>query len=314
MDKPQFAFFEGRIVPIDQAKISIMTHAFNYGTAAFAGVRAYWNADEKQLFIFRPIDHFTRLLQSASLLRMNLPYTPESLTEILGELLRREEYAQDVYVRPLVYKSTLGIGVRLHDLDDDFTMFAQPQGMYLGKAEGVKACVSSWRRVDDNAIPARGKLAGAYVNSALIKTDAQLNGFDEAIVLSQDGHVAEGSAENFFMVRNGVAITPPINANILEGITRRSVITLLTEQLGVTVMERDIDRSELYLADEAFFCGTGVQIAGISEIDHRPIGKQKTGSLTQRLIAMYDDVVRGKVAQYRAWNQPVYVPEPAPGD
>ena|SRR5579859_5998267 len=312
MDYPRFAYFQGQIVPIEQAKISIMTHALNYGTAAFGGVRAYWNDEQEQLFIFRPFDHFTRLLQSAKILMMKTPYTSEQLTEITAELLRREGYHEDVYIRPLVYKSSMGIGVRLHDLNDDFSMFAMPHGDYLGKSEGVRVCISSWRRVDDNAIPARGKLAGSYVNSALINTDAQLNGFDEALVLTDDGHVAEGSAENFFMVRNGTAITPPITANILEGITRRTVITLLTEVLGVPVVEREIDRSELYLADEAFFCGTGVQIAAISEIDRRPVANGKTGVLTRQLRTLFFDVVRGKMPKYSQWLQPVYATEPVP--
>ena len=294
-----------------------MTHALNYGTAAFGGLRGYWNADDEsagQLFIFRPRDHFARLLQSAKLLLMHLDTTPEALTDILLELIRREDYHEDIYIRPLVYKSTTGIGVRLHDLEDDLTIFAQPQGGYLGRQEHIRVCVSSWRRVDDNAIPARGKLAGSYVNSALIKTDAVLNGYDEALVLTQDGHVAEGSAENFFMIRNGVAITPPITANILEGITRRTVIALLTEQLGVPVVERDIDRSELYIADEAFFTGTGVQVAAISEIDRRPVGNGQTGPISARVLALFDNVVRGRVPAYRAWNQPVYVSEPAAAD
>jgi len=308
---PQFAFFEGRIVPIEQAKISVMTHALNYGTAAFGGIRAYWNDDEHQLFVFRPLDHFDRLLRSARILMMDFAYTPESLRDLLLDLLRREDYRQDVYIRPLVYKATEGIGVRLHDLKDEFTMFALPHSDYLTKQEGIRVAVSSWRRVDDNSIPARGKISGAYVNSALVKTEAVLNGYEEAIVLSQDGHVAEGSAENFFMVRNGIVITPPINADILEGITRRTVMTLLTEVMGVQVVERTIDRTELYIAEEAFFCGTGVQIVSIGEIDHRTVGTGTTGPIVRQLRALFFDVVRGKIPQYRQWNQPVYVDEHA---
>src|SRR5579859_5382769 len=306
MSNPRFAFFEGQIVPIEQAKISVMTHALHYGTAAFAGLRGYWNNDEHQLFVFRPLDHFTRLLNSAKLLMMDFNYTPEQLTQILVDLLRRENYHEDIYIRPLIYKSSAGIGVRLHDLENELTIFAMPHGDYLGRVENIRVCVSSWRRVDDNAIPARGKLTGAYVNSALVKTEAVLNGFDEALVLTQDGHVAEGSAENFFMVRNGTAITPPITANVLEGITRRTVITLLSESLGVPVVEREIDRSELYNAQEAFFCGTGVQIAAISEIDRRPVGNGSIGEITNRLCSLFADVVRGKVPTYRHLVHPVY--------
>jgi len=312
MSSPRFAFFEGQIVPIEQAKISVMTHALHYGTAAFAGLRGYWNNDEQQLFIFRPMDHFVRLLNSAKLLMMNFSFTPQQLTQLLVNLLRREDYREDIYIRPLIYKASAGIGVRLHDLDDELTMFAMPHGDYLGRADNIRVCVSSWRRVDDTAIPARGKLSGAYVNSALAKTDAVLNGYDEALVLTQDGHVAEGSAENFFMIRNGTAITPPITANVLEGITRRTVITLLTESLGIPVVERDIDRSELYVAEEAFFCGTGVQIAAISEIDHRPVGNGSTGETTDRLRSLFANVVRGRVPAYRELVYPVYADEPVP--
>ncbi len=201
--------------------------------------------------------------------------------------------------------------MRLHDLKDEFTMFAFPHGDYLNKRDGLRVMVSAWRRVDDNAIPARGKISGAYVNSALIKSDAMLNGYDEALVLAEDGHVTEGSAENFFIVRNGTVITPPITANILEGITRRTVITLLTEKLGIPVVERDIDRTEVYIADEAFFCGTGVQIVSIGEIDHRTVGDGGTGAITGALRTLFFDVVSGRVPEYRHWTEPVYAIEPS---
>lgn len=303
---PNYAFFKGKIVPIDEAKVSVMTHALNYGTGAFGGVRAYWNAEDEDLYIFRPLDHFRRVLNSARLLMMDLPYTPESMLDILLQLLRKEGYREDVYIRPLVYKSSNVIGVRLHDLEDDFTMFAQPFGSYIEDEEGSRVTFSAWRRVDDNAIPARGKISGAYANSAFIKTDAILNGFDEALVLNENGHISEGSAENFFIVRDGVALTPPINANILEGITRRTILQLLVEEMHMPVVEREIDRTEVYLADEAFFCGTGVQVVAIAEIDHRPIGKGKMGPVVQQLRSLYFDLVRGKVSQYRDWNVPVY--------
>ena len=303
---PNYAFFKGKIVPIDEAKVSVMTHALNYGTGAFGGVRAYWNAEDEDLYIFRPLDHFRRVLNSARLLMMDLPYTPESMLDILLQLLRKEGYREDVYIRPLVYKSSNVIGVRLHNLDSEFTMFAQPFGSYIEDEEGSRVTFSAWRRVDDNAIPARGKISGAYANSAFIKTDAMLNGFDEALVLNENGHISEGSAENFFMVRDGVAITPPINANILEGITRRTVLHLLAEEMHVPVVEREIDRTEVYLADEAFFCGTGVQVVAIAEVDHRPIGTGKMGPVVQQLRSLYFDLVRGKVNEYRDWNVPVY--------
>ncbi|MGQ9850681.1 MAG: branched-chain amino acid transaminase [Aggregatilineaceae bacterium] len=304
---PSYAYFQGRIVPIEEAKVSVMTHALNYGTGAFGGMRAYWNDDEQQLFLFRPLDHFKRVLNSAKLLMMDLPHTPESMLAILIELLRTENFrGVDVYIRPLVYKSSTVIGVRLHDLECDFTMFAQPFGSYIPNEEGSRVTFSAWRRIDDNMIPARGKITGAYANSAFIKTDAALSGFDEALVLDQNGHVSEGSAENFFMVRDGVVITPPVTTNILEGITRRTVMHLLQHELGLPVEVRDIDRTEVFVADEAFFCGTGVQIVAITEVDHRPIGTGKMGPVVRQLRQLYFDIVRGKVARYRDWNVPVY--------
>jgi branched-chain amino acid aminotransferase len=304
---PSYAYFAGQIVPIEQAKVSVMTHALNYGTGAFGGVRAYWNDEDDQLYIFRPLDHFRRVLSSGKILMMDLPYTPASMLEILLKLLRKENYrGEDVYVRPLIYKSSEGIGVRLHDLDAEFTMFALPFGSYIQNEEGSRVTFSAWRRIDDNAIPARGKITGAYANSALIKTDAALAGFDEALVLDQYGHISEGSAENFFIIRDGVAITPPLHANILEGITRRTIMHLLQEELNVEVQVREIDRTEVFVADEAFFCGTGVQVVAITEVDHRAVGNGQMGPIVRDLRDLYFRVVRGQVARYQDWNVPVY--------
>lgn len=310
MTGPKYAYFKGQIVPIDQAKVSVMTHALNYGTAAFGGLRAYWNADEQQLYVFRPIDHFTRFSQSANLLMIDLPPI-DQLVEILVELLRREEYHENVYIRPLVYKSMEGIGVRLHDVPGDFTMFAFPYGSYLETDDTeIKVGFSSWRRVNDNMIPARGKISGAYANSAFVKTEAVLNGYDEALVLNEDGHVSEASAANFFMVRNGQVITPPVSADILEGIVRHSCMTLLSEVMGMPVVEREIDRTEVYTAQEAFLTGTGVQVAAIASVDHRPVGAGKLGPIVQELRRLFFDAVVGKLPQYRHWTTPVYIAEP----
>ena len=300
------AFFRGRFVPIDEAKISVRTHALNYGTACFGGIRAYWNDEEEQLYVFRIQDHYARFLRSTRILLMNLPYSVDDLARITVELLQREGFREDTYMRPLAYKADEIIGVRLHNLKDEFTVFAQPFGRYMEKEEGANVCVSSWRRVDDNAIPARGKLAGSYVNSAFAKTEAQLNGFDEAIVLGNDGHVSEGSAENLFMVKGGQLVTPPVTDNILEGITRATVIELATRELGLPVVERSIDRSELYAADEIFFCGTGVQIAAIVSVDRRAVGSGKLGPFVSSLRELFFNVVRGRVPRYRSWCTPVY--------
>ncbi|MCU0497322.1 MAG: branched-chain amino acid transaminase [Anaerolineae bacterium] len=309
MATANYAFFDGKIVPIAEAKVSVMNHAFNYGTAVFGGLRGYWSDQEQQLFVFRPVDHFERLINSASLMRIHVPHTAEALRDILLELLRTEGFKENCYVRPIAYKSFEGIGVRLHDVSDALTIWAMPFGRYIQKEEGAHVCFSAWRRVDDNAIPARGKVSGAYANSALIKSDAVLSGYDEALVLNDDGHVSEASASNVFIIRKGVAITPPVNANVLEGITRRTIIQLLRDDLGIEVIERDIDRTEVYLADELFLCGTGVQIAAVTQVEHRLIGDGAMGEITVKLRDYYHEVVNGKVAKYRDWLTPVYVPE-----
>jgi branched-chain amino acid aminotransferase len=313
MALPRFAFFRGRIVPYSDARVGVLTHALNYGTGCFGGIRAYWNADEQELFVFRPHDHFRRFLESARLLDMRLPFSTEELADALVSLLRAELFREDCYARPLAFYGDEAIGVRLHNLTPELSIVALPYGKYMENEEGVHATISSWRRVDDNMIPARGKITGSYVNSAFAKTDAQRAGFDEAIMLNQDGHVAEGSAENFFLVKNGAVVTPPVTDNVLEGITRRTLVELLRDGVGVPVVERSIDRTEIALADEAFFCGTGVQIAAVTRVDHRPIGTGRMGPVVGALRSLYFDVVRGKNAQYRRWCHPVYGDAPAAG-
>jgi branched-chain amino acid aminotransferase len=302
---PQFAYFEGRVVPYSEAKIGVMTMALNYGTACFGGLRGYWNEEAQQLFVFRPLDHFKRFLGSAKILQMDLGLSAAQLVEITLEVLRAEGQRQDVYIRPLAYQSDEGIGVRLHDVHSRVTIMAIPFGSYMTEA-GAHVTFSSWRRVDDNSIPPRGKISGAYVNSAFIKSDAHYGGYDEALVLNQDGHISEGSAANFFMLRDGVISTPSVTDNSLEGITRRTIIQLLRDELGMTVVERPIDRSEVYVADEAWFCGTGVQVAPITQVDHRPIGTGQSGPLAAKLRDLFFSVVRGQVAKYRDWLVPVY--------
>jgi branched-chain amino acid aminotransferase len=301
-----WAFFRGEFVPLRDANINVMTHGFNYGTAVFEGIRAYWNAEEEQLFALELVPHYERIHSSARLLMMEVRQSPEELAEITVELLRRDGLREDVYLRPIVYKSSESIGVRLHNLDADITIFGVPFGQYIDTEGGIRAQVSSWRRTDDNAIPARGKITGAYVNGALAKSEAQLNGFDEAIVLTADGHVSEGSAENLFMVKAGVLITPTVTDNILEGITRRRLMAIARDDLGVEVRERQIDRTELYAADEVFLCGTGAQISPVIEIDRRAIGGGRPGPISRELSRVYFDAVRGRLPAYRDWLTPVY--------
>ncbi len=304
--EPKFAFFKGRVIPYSEAKVGVLTHALNYGTAVFGGLRGYWNESESQLFVFRPLDHFKRFLQSGRLLNMELPFSAEDLTGALVDLLRAEDCRQDCYIRPLAFYADEHIGVKIHHLNAEVSIVAMPFGHYNTNEDSMHVTVSSWRRVDDNVIPARGKIAGAYVNSAFAKTDALRAGFDEVIVLNHDGHISEGSAANFFLLRNGAFATPPITDNVLEGITRRTLIQLIRDELKMEVQERPIDRTELYLADEAFFCGTGVQISAITRVDYRDIGTGRMGEATARLREIYFPMVRGNNPKYRGWCHPVF--------
>ena len=302
MDLSKHAFFEGKIVPLSEAKINIATHGFLYGTAVFGGMRAYWNGERKHLFIFRPFDHFRRLLHSTKMMAMQTSYDIESLIQLTLDVLRTDSWQQDVYMRPTFYKADMGIGVRLHDLRDEFCLFTMAYEKYVKNDSNAHVTISSWRRIDDNMIPARGKVAGAYANSALIKTDAVLAGFDEALVLDNNGHVSEGSAMNIFMVRDGVLITPPVTDNILEGITRRTIIELARNELGLQVVERSIDRTEVYLSEEFFMTGTAAEVTAVTKIDSRPVGAGKMGPITTKLRGLYDDVIRARNPKYEHWN------------
>lgn len=300
-----WAFLDGRYMPTSEAKVGVMTHALNYGTGVFEGIRAYWNAADEQLYVLHLREHFERMHRSCKIMRIQLPYGVAELSGIALEVLRRCGYRGDAYLRPLAFKSSEVIGVRLHDLEDSFTLFAIPFGTYIEIDRGISCGVSSWRRTDDNAIPARSKITGAYVNAALAKTEAQEAGYDEAIVLNPDGHVSEGSAENLFMLREGTLVTPPGTDNILEGIVRASVLRIAGD-LGIPVAIRPIDRTELYICDELFLCGTGAQIAPVTSVDHRPVGDGRIGAVTQRIKDVYFRAVRGDDERYRAWVTPVY--------
>lgn len=313
-DLPKYAYFQRKIVPYSEAKVGVLTHAFNYGTAAFGGLRAYWNAEDEQLYLFRAYDHYKRFLDSARLLLMEFEETPASLTQHTLTLLQTEGLHCNTYVRPLAYKSDEVIGVKLHGLNSDISIVAIPFELYISNDTSAHATFSSWRRVDDNMIPARGKISGAYANSAFIKTDAVRAGFDEALVLNQDGHLSEGSAMNVFMVRQGVVVTPPVTDNILEGITRRTAIELLRDELGVSVVERPIDRTEVYLCDELFMTGTAAQVTAVTKVDHRLVGSGKMGPITTQLRQVFEQVVYGRHPRYRHWNTPIYTAEPASAD
>jgi branched-chain amino acid aminotransferase len=299
-------YFGGEFVPLAEARIPVMTHGFLYGTATFEGIRAYWNEEQEQLYGLKLKEHYRRMHQSAKVLLMKPPHSVDELVEITVDLLRRNGFRQDTYVRPTLYKSTEAIGVRLHNLDEALVIFAVPFGEYIAIDRGISAQTVSWRRNSDQALPARSKITGAYANSAFSKSEAVLNGYDEAIVLTADGHVSEGSAENLFMVRDGKLITPAVSDDILEGITRHGLMQLAREEMGTETITRTIDRSELYIADEVFLCGTGAQLSPVVEIDHRTVGDGTVGPITRRLAELYFDVVRGRNPTYRDWVTPVY--------
>jgi branched-chain amino acid aminotransferase len=301
-----YAFFEKKFVPLAEAKVGIMTHALHYGTACFEGIRGNWNADDQQLYIFRCRDHYQRLLRSCKIIKIDLPYSADELCDITVELVRKSGFREDVYLRPVAYKSSEALGVRLHDLDDSLFIAGTQFGPYLDIEKGIKCCTSSWRRIDDNMIPARGKITGLYVNNAFAKTEAAENGCDEAIMLTSDGYVSEGTGENIFLVANGQLVTPPVYDRILEGITRDTVIRLAKDEIGVETVERRVDRSELYLADECFMTGTAAHVTPVVEIDRRKVGEGTIGRLTKELQSIYFDVECGRNKKYLDWCTPAY--------
>ena len=297
-------YFEGQWVPMRDAKVSIMTHAFMYGTATFEGIRAYWNADTGTLYGLRLCEHVERIRQSCRILLMGDIPSVDELTGLIVETVRRNGFREDVYIRPSFYKSSRVIGVRLHELEHELYIVALPFGNYIDTDSGIRIQTSSWRRNADEALPARGKIVGGYVNMAFQKSEAELNGYDEAIVLTASGHVNEASAANLFVVRDGVALTPPVSDDLLEGVTRKAMMELMRDE-GIPVEIRSIDRSELYIADEAFLCGTGVQISPIIEVDHRPVGSGAIGPIGRLVRDRYFDAVRGKLPKYEHWLTPI---------
>ncbi|XDD54229.1 branched-chain amino acid transaminase [Leptospira sp. WS4.C2] len=300
-----YTYFEGKMVPSEDAKVSVQTHALQYGTGVFGGIRGYYNETKKNLYVFRLSEHCKRLVNSTKIMQLQIKITPEEIRSIILELLRKNEVKQNVYLRPFIYTSALQLSPRFHDVKADITVYALKLDDYLDTQNGLTTIVSSWQRFSDNQIPTLSKVSGGYVNSALAKSEAVQNGMDEAIFLDARGFVSEGSAENLFIVRDGVIHTPTIPSSILEGITRRSIIQI-AKDLGYQVVERDIARSELYIADELFFSGTGVQVAWVKEVDRRIIGEGTIGPITKKIQSVFFEAVRGEQPSYMSWLTPVY--------
>ncbi len=302
----EYVYLNGEYVDIAKASIPVRTHAFLYGTAVFEGIRAYWNEDEKQLYVFRAKEHYERLQRSAKIMYMESPYTVEEYCKITVDLMKKNNYKEDAYMRPTLYKSAQQVGPGLFNNPDSFMIISNKMGDYIDTSKGLSVCISSWRRNSDNAIPPRAKVAGGYANAALIKTDAHNAGFDDAIVLDEQGKVTEGSAMNLFIIQNGKLVTTMKTDDILVGVTRNTIMELAKDVLGLEVEERAIDRTELYISDEAFYCGTGAQVSPIVKIDNRKLGDGNVGPIAKDLQKLYFEVVKGKVPKYKKWCMPVY--------
>jgi len=302
----QTAYFNKEFVPLSEAKVSIRTNALHYGAGVFEGIRAYWNPSEQQLFAFKLPEHYERFVGNCKVLKLKLDHDVKELCAVTVDLLRRNQPREDTYIRPIAYVSSEGLGPKLIGYETGFAIYTIPLGDYIDTSVGIKVGFSSWRRISDNTIPARCKVTGGYVNSALARTEAMEQGYDEALFLTQDGFVSEGSAENIFLLRNGSLITPDRSQDILEGITRDVLLTLCRDELGLTVTERQVGRTEVYVADEVFLCGTGAQVAPVIEVDRRPVGSGKMGPITARIQQLYFQVVKGNHPKYRYWCTPVY--------
>ena len=303
---PPLAYFKKQFVPVSECRISIMTHALHYGTACFEGIRGNWNEDEKQVFLFRAGEHYDRFHKSCRIMRIKLPLPAEGLVELTQELVERSGLKENVYVRPFAYKSSETIGPKLHGLEDDLFITVNPAPPYLDVEKGVRVASSSWRRIDDSMVPPRAKVTGIYVNCSLAKTEAVENGYDEAIMLNMDGRVSEGTGNNILLIMGNRLVTPSTTDNVLMGVTRDTVLRLAKDELGMQTEERPVDRSELYVSDEAFLTGTLSHLVPVLEVDHRPVGSGKIGAITRQLSALYFDVIRGKVPKYRDWCVPCY--------
>jgi len=302
---PAYAYYKKQFLPVADAKMGIMTNAMHYGTGIFEGIRGNWNADRQQIYVFRMKEHYQRFMNGCRILKMEMPYNIDEMCRLSLEVIQKSQIKEDLYIRPLAYKSSEMLGVRLHNLEADFLVFVIPWGKYID-VDKCHCTVSSWKRPDDNCSPPQIKVTGNYATNALAKSDAVAAGFDEAIMLAPDGHVSEGSGENIFLIIDGRLHTPSVSNNILAGITRATVMELAQKELGIETVERSIDRAELYLADECFLTGTAAHVQPVTQIDHRKVGDGDIGKITSQIQQIYADVIKGKNAKYMHWCTPAY--------
>ena len=302
------AFFKGKITPLEDAKVGIMTHALHYGTGVFEGIRGNWNEDKGAILVYRIREHYDRMIRGCKILNIELPYSVDDLIGITTELIKKCGYKEDIYIRPLAYKSEEKVAnLKLHELASDFTLMIVPFGNYIDNEKSIKCQTSSWRRPDDSMMPTGVKLSGLYTTSILAKTEAIMAGFDEAILLNHDGSVSEGSGENLFMVIGDEIITPAETENCLLGITRDCVVEIAKNEMNIEVSSRKIHRSEIYLADEIFLTGTAAHITSVGSLDNRKIGNNDVGPLTKELQSIYFKAVRGNNSKYQKWCTEVKV-------
>lgn len=294
-----FAFFEREMVPLEKAKVSIMTNALQYGTGIFGGIRGYMDSENKNANIFRIEEHYERFLNALRIINKTIPYTQNRLVEITLELAKLNRPKSDFYLRPFAYGANFELSPNLALQDFEFALYMIPLGEYLSISKGLKLGISNWVRINDNMIPSRAKISGGYINSSLARGDAEKLGFDDCLMMTADGHIAEASGANFFMVRDGKLITSPKYADVLEGITRRTILQLAAE-LNIPCEERHIDRTEVYIADEAFLTGTGAQVAWISEVDGRKIS-ENIGPISGKIQKLFFNIVRAKEKKYSRW-------------
>ncbi len=304
MQPADLIWMNGEFVPWDEAKVHVLTHGLHYGTGVFEGIRCY--DSETGPAVFRHQDHLDRLVRSAELYYMPVPYDREQLRQATLELIGRNGL-RECYIRPLVFRGYGTMGLFPLDAEVDVAIAVWEWGAYLGeegKRDGIRAKVSSWRRISPDSLIPHAKASGQYLNSVLAKIESHKAGYDEAILLDDHGHVCEGSGENIYVVQDGVIATPPQTASILDGITRKAVLQIARD-LGVEVVERDLARSELYLADEVFFSGTAAELVPVREVDDHAVGTGRPGEVTRAVQQAYEDALRGRTERYREWLDPV---------